>query len=127
MKKFVTLALLFSFVGTAAYALSPEEEKQARREEIKQYKAQKRAAREGQGVQTQAQGEKKPGFWDKEAERSGISGARVGNWFKNLNPVPFFKNQGEKYEARKAGSQAWHASDSAKEHASANSAVAATK
>lgn len=127
MKKFVTLALLFSFVGTAAYALSPEEEKKARYNEMKQYKAQKRAERDGQAPTSEAKGPKTPGFWDKEAERSGLSGARFGNFFKNMNPVPFFKNQGEKYEARKAGSQAWHASDTAKEHASANSAVAATK
>ena len=126
MKKLVTLALLFSFVGTAAYAMSPEEEKKARYNEIKQYKDQKRASREGQGTDEKLKGEKKPGFWDKEAERSGISGARVGNWFKNMNPVPFFKNQEERYAARKAGSQAGHASDQAVEHASANSAVAAT-
>jgi hypothetical protein len=47
-------------------------------------------------------------FWKKEGERSGLgnSGGRMGNWFKNMNPVPFFKDQEERYNSRKTQSTA---------------------
>ena len=44
-------------------------------------------------------------FWSKEGKRSGIgdSTASWGNFWGNLNPVAYFKNQQDAYNARKAG------------------------
>jgi hypothetical protein len=108
--------------------LSPQEEKEARYEEMKKIKQAQRDAREAEKSGTgPVAGKKEPGFWDREAERSGLSGARFGNFFKKLNPVPFFKEQQERYNERKAASGAYHASDRAQEVAAPQSAVAATK
>lgn len=53
---------------------------------------------------TESTSEKKPGFWAREAERSGLggSGSRMGSFFKNLNPGPFLQEQKRRYEERKA-------------------------
>ena len=128
MKKIAVWTLFLALASVHAFAMSPEEAKKAHYEEVKKLKEAKRQAREAGGADNpQAAVNREPGFWDKEAERSGLSGARVGNFFKNLNPVPFFKEKQERYNERKAASGAYHASDRAKEVASSQSAVAATK
>ena len=44
-----------------------------------------------------------PGFWEKEAERSGFSQLNNrASFLSYLNPMPFFKTQDEQYKARKA-------------------------
>lgn len=50
-------------------------------------------------------GEKVGNFFSREGERSGLkeSTANWGNFWTNVNPVNFFKNQKDAYEARKAG------------------------
>jgi hypothetical protein len=128
MKKAVVLSLIVSFACANAFALSPAEEKQAKYEEMKRIKAAQREARiSGKEARRAGKAEnKEPGFWDKEAERSGLGRMSAPNFLKNLNPVPFFKDQQEKYKARKAASGAGHASDTAQANAAAQSAVAAT-
>jgi len=128
MKKIVVWTLFLALASAHAFAMSPEEAKKAHYEEVKKLKQAKREAKEAEKSGTgEAAAKKEPGFWDKEAERSGLSTARFGNFFKNLNPVPFFKQQQERYNERKATSGAYHASDRAKEVAAPQSAVAATK
>ena len=102
MKKVLFLAFLFTFIGSSAMALSPEEEKKVRYEELKAYKQQQREARlvAKENPKQAAQGE--PTFWQKEGERSGLNRFSTNNFFKNLNPVPFFKKQQDQYNARKA-------------------------
>ena len=128
MKKAVVLSLILSFACASAFALSPEEEKNARYEEMKKIKTAQREAREaGKETRKEGKAEKtRPTFWDKEAERSGINRMSASNFFKNLNPAPFFKDQQEKYKARKAASEAGHASEQAQGNAAPQSAVAAT-
>lgn len=129
MKKIVVWTLFLMFACASVFAMSPQEEKKARYQEIKRIKDAQRAERDTEEGSNPSgvQGNKAPGFWDKEAERSGLSGARMGNWFKNLNPVPFFKNKQDQYNERKAASEAGHASARAQARASSQSAVAATK
>ena len=45
-------------------------------------------------------------FWSREATRSGIkdSTSGWGNFWTNINPVNFFKNQQDAYNSRKAAS-----------------------
>ena len=44
-----------------------------------------------------------PGFWEKEAERSGFSQLNnPTNFLHYLNPMPFFKTEEEQYKTRKA-------------------------
>jgi len=128
MKKSMALALLLMFACASVFAMSPQEEKKARYNEIKKIKDAQRAERDAEEGNNPSgvKGNREPGFWDREAERSGISGARMGNWFKNLNPVPFFKSKQDQYKERKAASEAGHASARAQAQASPQSAVAAT-
>ena len=44
-------------------------------------------------------------FWSREGERSGLkdSTSSWGSFWTNLNPVKFFKDQQDAYNARKAG------------------------
>lgn len=44
-------------------------------------------------------------FWAREGERSGLkeSTSNWGSFWTNVNPVNFFKNQKDAYEARKGG------------------------
>ena len=129
MKKAVFLSLSLILVCATAFALSPEEEKQARYDEMKKIKAAQRETRiAGKEARKEGRAEKgEPGFWDKEAERSGLNRMSAPNFFKNLNPAPFFQDQQEKFKARKAASEAGHASEQAQAHAAPQSAVAATK
>ncbi|OIO36112.1 MAG: hypothetical protein AUJ72_06135 [Candidatus Omnitrophica bacterium CG1_02_46_14] len=105
MKKLIVGILFcmgFSFFGVA-YSMTPEEAKEAHFKEVKAVKEKQRAAREATKASSSANEKKAPGFWEKEGERSGLggSGSRMGQFIKNLNPVPFFKEQREKYDARK--------------------------
>lgn len=49
--------------------------------------------------------EKANGFWDREAERSGMkdSTSSWGKFWANMNPGKFFQEQKEAYDARKTG------------------------
>lgn len=104
MKKAVMLALLAAFVCGQALALSPAEEKEARYQEMKKIKDAQRQVRDTKKSAAPAT-EKKDTFWTREGERSGLgnSGNRAEQFLKNLNPVPFFKDQQDKYNARKTG------------------------
>ena len=52
--------------------------------------------------------EKVGNFWAKEGERSGLkeSTSSWGNFWSNANPMNFFKNQQDAYNARKTGAVA---------------------
>ena len=111
MKKLVVWSLFLMMFTTSGFALAvegPDAAREAHRKEMKSVKDAQRQTREAKKSTAQNPADKKPGFWDKEGERSGLgnSGNRVGTFFKNLNPVPFFKDQQEKYNARKAGTAA---------------------
>lgn len=106
MKKTMAMALILMFAAGSAMAMSPEEMQEAKYVEMKKVKD---AKREAKAAKREAKGQEpaKPnnGFWDREGERSGLgnSGSRAGNFFKALNPAPFFKNQEAAYNARKTG------------------------
>ena len=106
--KRIAVLLLFSVMlttnGFAATVTGPDAARDAHRKEMKVIKDAQRQDREAKKSAPQNPADKKPGFWDREGERSGLgsSGNKVGTFFKNLNPVPFFKNQQEKYNERKA-------------------------
>ena len=107
MKKITTGILLlmsFTFYGVSR-AMTPEEAKEAHFKEVKAIKDKQRQERGTTKTNTPSAENKAPGFWEKEGERSGLggSGSRFGAFVKNLNPVPFFKEQKEKYDARKTG------------------------
>ena len=106
MKKITTGILLLmslTFYGVS-HAMTPEEAKEAHFKEMKAIKEKQRVARQEKKTTATPAEKNAPGFWEKEGERSGLggSGSRAGQFFKNLNPVPFFKEQRERYETRKA-------------------------
>ena len=105
MKKIAVLAILSAFVCGQALALTPAEEKEARYQEMKKIKDKQREVREAKKLSPASGEAPKSTFWTREGERSGLgnSGNRAGQFLKNLNPVPFFKDQQEKYNTRKAG------------------------
>ncbi len=98
----ILLCMSFSLWGVT-YAMTPEEAKAAHFKEMKQIKEKQREAREAVKAAPVPHEKKAPGFWEKEGERSGLgdTGSRFSQFAKNLNPVPFFKEQREKYDARK--------------------------
>ena len=100
----ILLLMSFAFCGVS-YAMTPEEVKEARFKEVKAIKEKQRQEREAMKTSAPSAEKKAPGFWEKEGERSGLGGggSRTRQFLRNLNPVPFFKEQKEKYEARKAG------------------------
>lgn len=105
MKKRSVLILMLLFVASSASAeatkVGPDAARHARREELKAIKAQMKAKK---AAHPQAPGQSKwEQFWAKEGERSGLSqsGNGVGQFMRNLNPAPFFKNQQERYNERK--------------------------
>jgi hypothetical protein len=104
MKKVTVLFLCSILFSGSALALTPQEEKQARYLEVKKIKDAQRARRELEKNNPEIAAKKEKTFWQKEGERSGLAGngSRMNSFFKNLNPVPFFKSQQEKYNARKA-------------------------
>ena len=104
MKKLIALGIFLVFASVNAFAAKegPDAARQAHREEMKKIKAAQRETRKNM-PQAAADANKTPGFWEREGQRSGLgnSGSRVGNFLRNLNPVPFFKDQQERYNARK--------------------------
>jgi hypothetical protein len=101
MKKLIMLVLSLVLMSSAAYAMDKND---ARYKEMIKIKQEQREAREAK--RKAAPVEKKPGFWSREKDRSGLgeTGSRFGGVFQHLNPAPFFKSKGEQYEARKSGS-----------------------
>ena len=107
MKKITALVLFlsfFSFCGVS-FAVSPEQESNPHYKEMKALKEKQRIEREAEKKNPTANKNGQPGFWEKEGERSGLGGSssRAGTFLKNMNPVPFFKEQKERYDARKTG------------------------
>ena len=99
-KVIIPVLVLLLACGHAFAAVGADAEREAHRKEMKVIKDAQRVAHQNQ---PKVDKNKAPGFWDKEAERSGFS--RVGNpggFLKNLNPMPFFKSQDEQFRARKA-------------------------
>ena len=102
MKKAVALLSLSVFICSSVWAASPDEERRQHRQDMKKVKQEMREKHEAS-----PKSEKIPSkmdlFWKKEGERSGLGGTsgRVGSFLRNLNPMPFFKNQQEQYNARK--------------------------
>ncbi len=105
MKKAFYLTLSLLFAVSAAFAAEPvgtDAERAAHREEMKAIKAEQRANHKKDAKPADA----KPGFWQKEADRSGLGRmSNAGSFLQNLNPMPFFKSQDEQYKARKAAEQ----------------------
>jgi len=64
------------------------------------------AATTGETVKSAS--EKVGNFWAREGERSGLkeSTSNWGNFWTNVNPVNFFRNQQDSYNARKGGAAA---------------------
>ncbi len=91
------LAAVFAF-GTYAFAGDAND---PHYQEMKKLKTQQRAEREA-NKKNPAPADKSS-FWYKEGQRSGLgdSGNKTGNFLQKLNPVPFFKEQQDKYNARK--------------------------
>ena len=102
MKKIVVWVLFLMLVSTVSFAATRGT---AEYEKIKEYKKAQRAKEEAIKKDPSLAEKKEPGFWDREAKHSGLGGtpSKMSNFFKNLNPAPFFKEQEEKYNARKAG------------------------
>lgn len=101
MKKAIFAVLALSLVASAAYA-DPQADAEKKYQEMKAIKDAQRAERLKK-KQEGASGKKESTFWDREAERSGLSRVGgAGSWVSNLNPMPFFKSQDEQYKARKA-------------------------
>ncbi|MBI3315483.1 MAG: hypothetical protein HYZ87_00710 [Candidatus Omnitrophica bacterium] len=109
MKK--TMALVLSFMMISTYALaavvdgSPDARRRARRSEVKVIKERMREERKSAGPKGPSAWSS---FWKKEGVRSGVSntGTAVSDFAKKMNPAPFFKDQNEKYKARKAAQSA---------------------
>lgn len=107
MKKIAVWSLFLVLLTTSAFAAvvtGPDAARDAHRKEMKLIKDAQRQAREAKKSSPQNPADKKPGFWDRERERSGLgsSGNKAVTFFKNLNPVPFFKDKQAKYNERKA-------------------------
>ena len=101
-----TLASLFMSVTVLAAVEGPDAARYAHRQDIKKIKATLREAKKNAPPEVK-QPSKMDLFWKKEGERSGLgnTGSGAGNFFRNMNPVPFFKRQEEQYNARKAGAK----------------------
>ena len=98
----ILFLMCFAFHGISS-AMTPEEAKQAHFKDVKEIKEKQRQERKSVKNNPPTAKSNAPGFWEKEGERSGLGGSssRMGTFLKNLNPVPFFKEQQERYEARK--------------------------
>jgi len=113
MKKLVIGIIGLSFVSSIAFAtpVGYDAAREAHRQEMKDIKKKQREERQsGKSASSAASGQKTPGFWEKEGERSGLShmgnpANAMGTLLKNLNPAPFFKEQQDRYNARKTGVQ----------------------
>ena len=111
MKRITALFLMIMILGVVlpVSAMSPQEQEKARRQEMKIIKDKQRAEKEARKL-AKVEGKEGPhekSFWEKEGERSGFGnpGNGIGQFVKNLNPAPFFKDQEDKYKARKAQGQ----------------------
>ena len=107
MKKSWFVLLILLFAASTAFASAPQTdaEREAHRKEMKVIKEAQRAARQNNKAKPSETKKTEPGFWDKEAQRSGLSRmGNVSNVLEGLNPMPFFKSQDEQYRARKAAS-----------------------
>ena len=107
MKRITALLLMILMVGASlpARAMTPAEQQKAHFQEMKAIKDKQRVDRDAEKKNEAANSnaKKEKGFWEKEGERSGLGGGnRAGHFLSNLNPVPFFKDQDERYKARKA-------------------------
>ena len=105
MKK--TFALILSLIvvsGTFAHAETPEEARKGHYLEMKKIKDSMRENKKSEISNPSAPSHASE-FWKKEGERSGLgnTGNRMGTFFKNLNPAPFFKDQQDRYNSRKTG------------------------
>src|SRR3989338_4182180 len=102
MKKRSAAMMLVALMAcaTSAYAVDRTD---PRYQEIKALKEKQRAEKEARKNNPPPVNENS--FWHREGVRSGLgdTGNRAGSFLKNLNPVPFFKRQQEKYNERKAG------------------------
>ena len=106
MKRVIALLSMFVFLSASAYAVErvgPDAAREAHRQEMKKIKDAQRQNRKS-STDTAKTPSKMDEFMKKEGDRSGLGsmGERMGNWTKNLNPMPFFKQQNEAYKARKA-------------------------
>lgn len=107
MKKVAVLLFMLMFSCGTAFAeaakVGYDAVREQRRAEMKTIKAEQRAKREQAKTAATPAVKKEKGFWEKEAERSGLAESKGGaaSIFRNLNPAPFFKNQAEQYKARK--------------------------
>jgi len=105
------LFLIFASVNAFATPVGYDAAREAHRQEMKDIKKKQREERQsGKSASSAASGQKTPGFWEKERERSGLGhmgnpGPAIENFLKNLNPAPFFKEQQDRYNARKTGAQ----------------------
>ncbi len=108
MKKAIVSAVTFAFILSAVPAFAEKQGADAQRHAHRQaMKDIKKAQRENKVKE--AGTEKKPGFWQREAERSGMAenGRRISGLFSgDGRPRNFFKDQDEKYKARKAAAAA---------------------
>lgn len=106
MKKTVAMFSVIGLVmGLAAFdasAMTPDEARKARYEEVKKLKDAQRQQREAAKKEA-GPSPKANGFWQREGERSGLSnpGGRVSSFVQNLNPAPFFAEQRRRYDERK--------------------------
>jgi hypothetical protein len=102
MKKALRLFVLALFLFQGVEAAWAVERGTAEYERLKEYKRMQREKRAS--GQQHGPSSKGPGFWDKEAVRSGLSDVKqnTANFFKKINPSPFFREQNERYQARKA-------------------------
>lgn len=108
MKKTITIAVLLGLACATAYAdtaavMGPDSMRQMHRQEL----IAERKAKGDMPMKTAPaqEGNKEPGFWQKEGERSGMNRWSIGgagNFVRSLNPVPFFQEQDKKYKERKA-------------------------
>ena len=103
MKKQLALAVIFTLSAAPAFARAVEGPDAARYA----HRAQEIEERRAHGPEAEKAGAPKEEtkmskFWKNEGERSGLgnSGNRVGTFFGNLNPVPFFSEQDKRYKER---------------------------
>lgn len=107
MKRHIALIIILILTCGPVLAESPkvgpDAERAAHRAEMTHIKKQMRE-RESSGQNTPAPKKTAPTFWEKEGERSGLAqtGTGAGQFVRNLNPVPFFKEQQKRYNERKA-------------------------
>ena len=93
------LSVLILTQAGAAFAAQPGTPEYEKMKELKK-------AQRMQRETAKASNKPESTFWKREGERSGLNqwGGASGI-FSSLNPVPFFKEQGKRYDERKAGTK----------------------